>query len=79
MLSTAKSAIVGFRSVVQLFAPCTNPAMHLAQKIPFINSERNYCSCQQYAHQYYSLVGLALGLVLGLGFRVRISVRVSLV
>jgi len=29
---------VGFRTVVQLFAPHTNPATHLAQKIPFINS-----------------------------------------
>jgi len=36
MLSTAKSA-VEFRPVLQLFAPPTNPATHLAQKIPFIN------------------------------------------
>jgi len=41
MLSTAKSANVGFRSVVQLFASPTNRATHLAQKIPFINSEKN--------------------------------------
>jgi len=41
MLSTAKSASIGFRPVVQLFAPSTNPATHLAQKIPFINSKRN--------------------------------------
>jgi len=41
MLSTAKSADVGFRPVVQLFAPATIPATHLAQKIPFINSEKN--------------------------------------
>jgi len=40
MLSTAKSVNVGFRPVVQFFAPPTNPAMHLAQKIPFINSEK---------------------------------------
>jgi len=32
MLSTAKSANVGFRLVMQLFAPPTNPAMHLVQK-----------------------------------------------
>jgi len=38
MLSTAKSANVGFRPVLQLFAPRTNPAMQLVQKIPFINS-----------------------------------------
>ena len=40
MLSTAKSANVGFRLVVQLIAPPTNPAAHLVQKIPFINSEK---------------------------------------
>jgi len=39
-MSTAKSANVGFRPVVQLFAPPTNPAMHLVWKIPFINSEK---------------------------------------
>ena len=38
MLSTAKSANVGFRPVVQLFAPPTNRATHLAHKISFINS-----------------------------------------
>jgi len=38
MLSTAKSANVGFRPRVQLFAPHTNPATHLTQKIPLINS-----------------------------------------
>jgi len=43
MLSTAKSANVGFRPVVQLFAPLTNPATHLTQKIPCINSKKNYC------------------------------------
>jgi len=41
MLSTAKSANVGFRLVVQLLAPPTNRATHLAQKIPVINSEKN--------------------------------------
>jgi len=63
MLSTAKSSNVGFSHVVQLFAPATNPATHLAQKIPFINSEKKYSGCQQCAHKYYGLVGL--GLVLG--------------
>jgi len=38
MPSTAKSANVGFWPVVQLFAPRTNPATHLEEKIPFINS-----------------------------------------
>jgi len=39
MLSTAKSANVGFRHVVLSFAQRTNPAPHLADKIPFINPE----------------------------------------
>jgi len=41
MQSTAKSANVGFRPVVQLFAAPTNPATHVAQKIPFINWEKS--------------------------------------
>jgi len=40
MLSTAKSANVGFRPVVQLSALPTNRATHLAQKISFINSKK---------------------------------------
>ena len=42
MQSTAKSVNVRFLQVpvAQLFAPLTNPAMHLVQKIPFINSEK---------------------------------------
>jgi len=40
MLSTAKSANARFRPVVHLFVPPTNPAAHLVQKIPFINSEK---------------------------------------
>jgi len=52
MLSTAKRSNVGFLQVVQLFAPPTNPAMQLAQKIPFINSEKYYSGCQQCAHKY---------------------------
>jgi len=42
MLSTAKSANVGFQPVVQLFAPATNSAMHLMQKIPFINHQKAF-------------------------------------
>ena len=55
MLSTAKSANVGFRPAVQLFA---TPETLLMQKIPFINS------CQQCAHKYYGLVWLCLALVM---------------
>jgi len=36
--NVAKSATVQFRLVVQLFAPPTYPAMHLAQKIQFITA-----------------------------------------
>jgi len=42
MLTTAKSANVGFSQVVQLFAPPTNPAYAPGAKIPFINSEKNF-------------------------------------
>ena len=56
MLRTAKSANVGL--VVQLFVPPTNPAMHLAEKIPFINLQKPYCGYQQCARKYYGLVGL---------------------
>jgi len=52
MLTTAKSANVGFSQVVQLFAPPTNPAYALGAKIPFINSEKNFFGCQQCAQKY---------------------------
>jgi len=44
MQSTAKSVNVRFLQVpvAQLFAPPTNPATHLVQKIPFINSEKKF-------------------------------------
>jgi len=38
MLSTAKSANVGFQLVVQLFAAPTYPATQLAQKMQFITA-----------------------------------------
>jgi len=60
MLSTAKSANVGF-SV-------------FAQKIPFINSEKFFFGCQQSAQRYQGLVGF-----ITVRFRVRVSIRVSLV
>jgi len=50
MLSTAKSSNTLFSQVVQLLAP--NPATHLMQKIPFINSEKNYSGCQQCTHKH---------------------------
>jgi len=59
MLSTAKSANIGFRQVVQLFTPPTNPAMHLVQKITFINPRKPYFECQRYAHKYYGLLGFS--------------------
>jgi len=53
MLTTAKSANVRFSQVVQLLALPTNPAyMHIAQKIPFINSEKNFLIVPQCAHKY---------------------------
>jgi len=52
MLNTAKSANVQFRLVVQLVQPPTNPANAPATKIPFINSEKNYCGYQQCEHKY---------------------------
>ena len=72
MLSTAKSANVEFWQVVQLFAPPTNPASARAEN-SFYKFEKKIFVCQQCAHKYYGLVGL------GLGFRVRVSIRVSLV
>jgi len=42
MPSTAKSSNVGFSHIVQLFAPHSNTAMRLVQKILFINSAKNY-------------------------------------
>jgi len=41
MLTTAKSANVGFSQVVQLLAHLQTHHMHLAQKIPVKNSEKN--------------------------------------
>jgi len=40
LLSTATSANVGFSQVVQLLAPPQTPVSRLAEKIPFINSEK---------------------------------------
>jgi len=75
MLSTATSANVGFSQVVQLLATPQTPLTRLAEKIPFINSEKNYSGCQQCAHKYYGLV--AFSRVRG-RVRVRVRVRVRL-
>ena len=72
MLSTAKSATVGFSQLVQLFAPPTNPAYAPGAKIPFINLEKIFFGCQQCAQKYYGLVGFIM-------VRVTVSIRVSLV
>jgi len=53
MLSTAKSANVGFSQIVHFSAPPTDPAKAPgAEKSPFINSEKNYFGCQKRAHKY---------------------------
>jgi len=68
MLSRVKSTNIGFSQVVQLFAldPQTQPPL-LAQKIPFINSEKKIFWMSTMCAQI-------------LGFsRVRVSIRVSLV
>jgi len=65
---------------VQLLAPPQTLLTHLAEKIPFINSEKNYSGCPQCAHKYWGLVGFSR--VRGrdrVRFRVRVSIRVSLV
>jgi len=52
MLSTAKSANVGFLQVVQLFAPPANTAYAPRAEIPFINLEEKFFGCQQCAQKY---------------------------
>ena len=64
MLSTAKSANVGFWPVVQLSAPPTNLANAPCAENSFHKFGKNI-GCQQCAHKYYGLIGLGLGLVLG--------------
>jgi len=52
MLSTAKSANVGFSQVVQFLPHSQTKLTLLAQKIPFINLEKKFFGCQQCAHKY---------------------------
>jgi len=77
MLSTAKSANVGFRLVTQLFAPPTNRAMHLAQKMTFINSEKKLLWVLICA-QILGFTGVRLGLKLLLGLRFRLGLGLAL-
>ena len=58
---------------MQLLAPPQTLLTHLAEKIPFVNSEKNYSGCQLCAHKYYGLVGFSR-----VRRRVRVSVRVSI-
>jgi len=52
MLTTAKSANIGFSQVVQLLAPPANTAYAPRAKISFINSEKKFSGCPQCAHKY---------------------------
>ena len=71
MLSTATSANIGFWQVVQLLAP----PQTLAEKIPFINSEKKLFWVLTMCAQI-----LGFSRVRGrVRFRVRVSIRISLV
>jgi len=52
MLSKAKSANVGFRSALQLFAPHTNRTTQIMEQIPFINLQKAFCGFQQCVNKY---------------------------
>ena len=73
MLSTTTSANVGFSQVVQLLAPPQTLLTHLAEKIPFINSEKKLFWVSTMFAQI-----LGFSRVRG-RVRVRVSIRVSLV
>jgi len=66
MLSTAKSANVGFSQVVQFLAPVANPANAARAENSFVNVEKKFC------------VSTMCAQILGFS-RVRVSIRVSLV
>jgi len=51
MLSTAKSAIVRFSQVVQLFVPPTNPAYAARAKNSFYKFRKKFSGCPQCAHK----------------------------
>jgi len=69
MLSTAKSANIGFSQVVQLFAPPTNPA----------NAPRTENSFYKFRKKNFG-VSTMYAKILGFSrVRVRVSIRVSLV
>ena len=75
MLSTAKSANVGFWQVVQLLAPPQTPLLCVAKNIPFINSEKKLLWVSTMCAQ---ILGFSRGRV-RVRVRVRVSIRVSLV
>ena len=77
MLTTATSANVGFSQVVQVLAPPQTLLTHLAEKIPFINSETKLFWVSTMCAQILGFSRVRVGV--GLGFRVRVSIRVSLV
>jgi len=52
MLSTAKSANVGFSQVVRLFAPSTNPANAPRAENFFYKFGKKISGCEQCAHKY---------------------------
>jgi len=73
MLSTAKSANVGFRPVMQLFAPPTHPATHVAQKNSFYKFRKKLLWVSTICAQILGFSRVRVRL------KVRVSVRVSLV
>jgi len=52
MLSTAKSANVGFSLVVQFLAPLANSANAARAENSFYEFGKNVFGCQQCAHKY---------------------------
>jgi len=52
MLSTAKSANIGFSQVVQLFAPPTNPANAPRVENSFYKIRKKIFGCQQCSQKY---------------------------
>jgi len=68
MLSTAKSANVGFSQGVQLFAPPTNPAYALRAENSFYKFRKNFFWVS-------TMCAKILGFI---RVRVRVSIRVSL-
>jgi len=82
MLSTAKSANIGFSQVVQLFAPSANPAnAPRAEKNSFYKFRKKNFGVSTMCAKIlgFSRVLLRLGFRLEFRVRVGVSIRVSLV